>query len=206
MIFLIVSAGTIGFIHSLSPAHWMPLALLSRTRKWNTVQTLLGAVVASSGHIILSVLITVAVVKLGVRLNADFEEVIELYAAKGLVILGVTYALYHYVNHRRCHGHTHHGPAQNEARRGTFLFLFSLGLSPCVAVLPALVAVEPYGPGALMLAALAFSIGVVSALAIATLLMRAGTSWLDHPLFEHYGDVVSGLALAVVGGILIALG
>lgn len=206
MIFLIASAGAIGFIHSLSPAHWMPLALLSRARKWNPLQTLIGAIVAASGHIILSVLITFAVVKLGLRLNSDFEEVIELYAAKGLVILGLAYALYNYVNHRRCHGHTHHGPSQNEARRGTFFFLFSLGLSPCVAVLPALVAVEPYGPAALMLGAFAFSVGVIGALVIATLLMRAGTSRLDHPLFEHYGDVVSGLALALVGGILIALG
>lgn len=207
MIMLIASAGAIGFIHSLSPAHWMPLALISKSRKWNPVQTLIGAGIAASGHILLSVLITFAVVKLGVRLRSDFEEVIELYAAKGLIVLGLGYALYNYLHHRRCHGHTHHGPSQPAtSRKGIFVFLFSLGLSPCVAVLPALVAVEPYGPAALILGAVAFSVGVIAALALAALLMRAGTSWVDHPLFEHYGDVLSGVVLAVVGAVMVALG
>lgn len=207
MIMLIASAGAIGFIHSLSPAHWMPLALISKSRKWNPIQTLVGALIAASGHILLSVLITFAVVKLGVRIHPDFEEVVELYAARGLVVVGILYAVYHYFHHRRCHGHTHHGPVgRASSRKGVFVFLFSLGLSPCIAVLPALVAVEPYGPGALVLGALAFSLGVVSALALAALLMRAGTSWMDHPIFEHYGDVLSGVVLAGVGVAMLWLG
>ena len=56
------------------------------------------------------------------------------------VILGLfLFAGYAYFNHSSCHGHTHHGPDPRRdlrVKKTPFLFLFTLGLSPCVAVLP----------------------------------------------------------------------
>ena len=40
----------------------------------------------------------------------------------------------------------------------------------------------------------AFSLGVAAALSGASLVVSAGALKLDHPIFEHFGDVLTGAA------------
>lgn len=49
----------------------------------------------------------------------------------------------------------------------------------------------------------AFSIGVIVALLGGSLLVSRGLVKLDHPVFEHYGDVITGLGVAAMGLVLI---
>jgi hypothetical protein len=50
-----------------------------------------------------------------------------------------------------------------------------------------------------------FAIGVMVALGGATLVVSRGLMKLDHPLLEHYGDVITGLAVALMGIVLYLL-
>ena len=50
-----------------------------------------------------------------------------------------------------------------------------------------------------------FAIGVVSALTLASQLVHRGVMKFDHPVFEHYGEVITGLGIALVGSILFSV-
>jgi cytochrome c biogenesis protein CcdA len=132
------------------------------------------------------------------------EEAIEHAAAFGLIAFGLGYAVWAYFRHSDCHGHTHHGP-HPRGERAPMFFLFSLGLSPCVAVLPVFAAAAAHGVLWVVLAMIAFSVGVLTALVGSTLVVRLGVLKLDHPILEHYADVITGLGVAMMGLVLALL-
>jgi cytochrome c biogenesis protein CcdA len=201
MMILAFSAIFVGFVHSLAPGHWLPVVLLAKTRKWPLKTAVLGAVVAAIGHISLSIGLGVASIWIGVHFLSQYEGVIERYAGLALAAFGLFYAAFAFFRHSRCHGHTHHGP-DPKAKKEPFLFLFSLGFSPCIAVLPIFAAAASEGIAAICFTLAAFAVGVLASLMGSTIVVSLGLVKLDHPLFEHYGDVITGVGVAILGIIL----
>jgi ABC-type nickel/cobalt efflux system permease component RcnA len=199
MIWLAASAALVGLVHSLSPSHWLPVVLVTKARKWPTRTAILGALVAASGHILVSIALGFVAIEIGAQLLASQEEAIEKYAGLGLALFGVAYGTWAYVRHLQCRGHEHHGPDPKRDRKGPFLFLFTLGFAPCIAVLPVFATAATAGAAAVALTMAAFAGGVLTALVGATLLVTFGVMKLDHPVFEHYGDVITGAAVACLG-------
>jgi len=198
MILLAASAAFVGLVHSLAPGHWLPVVLMAKSRQWSTRSAIFGALMAASGHIAVSVILGVLGAELGAHFFMEYEHEIESYSGLGLVAFGLFYALYSFKRHSHCHGHEHHGPDVKN-QKGPFLFLFSLGFSPCLAVLPVFAAAAPMGIVTLGFTMLSFSGGVIGALVGATLLVSRGLVKLDHPVLEHYGDVITGVSVALIG-------
>ena len=217
MILIALSAAFVGFVHSLAPGHWLPVVITAKGQRWGLGRALLGAATLAAGHVVVSTLIGGAAIGLGRFLYTapGDEERLEHYAALMLVAFGLVYAGLAYFRHSTCHGHEHHTPVPPElagepagekssssGRRAPFLFLFSVGHFPCVAVLPIFLAAAALGPWSVGLSMLAFSLGVLVSLASSTAVATLGLLKLDHPIFEHHGDLITGLAVAVMGGII----
>ncbi|MCM2277950.1 MAG: hypothetical protein NDJ89_07715 [Oligoflexia bacterium] len=197
MILILFTAAGIGFLHSLAPGHWLPVALLAKSRGWAARTALAGALVAASGHILISLALGVAGILIGSHLFEGREEEIERYGSLVLIAFGLAYGLLAFFRHSRCHGHGHHGPKPDG--KGAFAFLFGLGFSPCVAVFPVFAAAATHGTLLVTSTMAAFSLGVIAALTIASQLALRGLSYLDHPILEHYGDVLTGAGIVVMG-------
>lgn len=198
MLILAISAAFVGLAHSLAPGHWLPVVLLAKGRKWPLKTALLGALAAASGHIVISAGVGILSVVMGSQFLPDLKEDVERYTGLILGAFGLGFAIYSYFRHSSCHGHTHHGPTPDNTR-GAFFFLFSLGFSPCLSVLPVIATAGALGSMATALAVASFSVGVIITLSLTTLVASLGLMKLDHPLFEHYGDVIAGLGLALMG-------
>jgi cytochrome c biogenesis protein CcdA len=160
-----------------------------------------GASIVAAGHILLSVLLGLLSIYVELQFLAQYEEVIERYAGLGLGFFGLIYAAYAYFRHSSCHGHTHHGP-DPKGQKAPYAFLFSLGFSPCVAALPVFAAAATRGAATTVVVFIAFCVGVLCALIGSTILVSRGLVKLDHPIFEHYGDVITGLGVTLMGIIL----
>jgi cytochrome c biogenesis protein CcdA len=130
-----------------------------------------------------------------------YEHLIEQFAGLGLMLFGLIYGVSAYFKHSSCHGHTHHGPdPKNE--KAPYLFLLSLGFTPCVAAIPIFITAASRGSFSALFSFLAFACGVLAALMSATYFFSKGLLKLDHPVFEHYGDVITGGGVLVMGMIL----
>lgn len=205
MIWIMASAITVGFIHSLAPGHWLPVVLLAKSRRWGPRTAALAALVTASGHILLSLAISAVALALGTQVLETHEHAIEAYAGLGLAVFGAVFAGYSYYRHSKCVGHTHHGPEPRESGgdpiplRRSLGFLFAVGFSPCVAVFPVFVAALPHGTTGWLLTGASFAAGVSLALAGSVLVVSLGLLKLDHPVFEHFGDVLTGLAMVLLG-------
>jgi len=198
---LVFSAASVGILHSLAPGHWLPVVLMAKSRKWPLKMALLGASVTALGHIVLSLFVALFSFWLETRFFLDYEESIERYAGLALGVFGLAFAAIAFFTQWSCHGHTH-ASAKVPSQKAPFWFLFTLGFSPCVAVLP--VVGQAIVQGALTLLSIwaAFSLGVLAALLGSTFLAFLGFFKLEHPIFEHYGDVVAGCSVALVGFLL----
>jgi hypothetical protein len=198
-----LSAAFVGFIHSLSPGHWLPVVLMVKARKWSHAQAAWGALVAASGHIFVSVGLGLVGSLIGHSLFSPYLHEVEEHAGLILIVCGIGYAVYSRFQHRHCHGHEHHGPDPRASGKAPYIFLFSLGFSPCFAVLPIFATAIGMGTSVLALSMVFFSLGVVAALMGGSFLVSRGLVKLDHPLFEHHGDLITGIGVAVMGLILV---
>lgn len=211
-IFLIGAAFVVGFLHSLAPGHWLPVVLTARSRKWRSGQIALGAAIAATGHIVVSLLVALGAVLLGATVLASYEEEIEHYAGWGLIAFGVLFALLSWRKHSECddHVHAHHGPQLSardaKRKREPYWFLLSVGLAPCVAVIPVIVAASGQGWVLILGSVFGFIGGVLTAFLGASLLVARGLVELDHPWLEHHDDFITGIAVAVLGAILLFIG
>lgn len=48
---LLGAAITVAILHSIMPDHWVPLAIVARTRRWSILQVMKVSGLASFGHI-----------------------------------------------------------------------------------------------------------------------------------------------------------
>src|SRR2546423_612091 len=110
MLILAFSAIFVGLVHSLAPGHWLPVVLMAKARKWPLRTALTGAVLAASGHVLLSIGLGLLSIWLELHYLAHYEAEIERYSGLALILFGLIYAGYSYFRHSHCHGHTHHGP------------------------------------------------------------------------------------------------
>src|SRR5947209_830639 len=92
IIFLAASAAFVGFLHSLAPGHWLPVVLMTKVRKWPARTAVAAALVASSGHVVISNLLGLLSIRIGAHLFAGKEDYIERHAALALVAFGLIYA------------------------------------------------------------------------------------------------------------------
>lgn len=198
-----LSAAFVGLVHSLSPGHWLPVVLMVKAKKWDLGQATLGAVVAAAGHIFVSVGLGLIGAFIGTSLFGPYLHELEEHAGVILIVFGLIYAVFSKFQHRHCHGHEHHGPDPKKGSKAPYVFLFSLGFSPCFAVLPIFATAIGMGSAVLLSSMIAFAFGVLTALVGGSLLVSHGILKLDHPIFEHYGDLITGLGVAAMGLILV---
>lgn len=203
MFLLAATAAFVGFVHSLAPAHWIPVSLIAKSRKWSRSRLVLGAVAASTGHIVTSTVLSVAVIAFGAHYLHEIGEDLEFYSGMFLAGFGLLYAVYAYFRFARGHGH-HHAHSVKKDASHPFLMLFVLGLSPCMTVVPVFTAAAPMGISAIVFSGVAFIAGVLTALIGTTLLASFGLMKFEHPVLDRYGEVIAGLGITV-GGLLLLL-
>jgi len=199
MVILSLSAVFIGFMHSL--AHGLPVVLMAKARKWSIETAMLGALVTAAGHILMSLLVGLTSMWVGVHFLAQYENQIEKVVGLVLGFFGMFYSIYSYRKQMHCHGHSHSNSIIKQ-QKAPFIFLFSLGFSPCVAVLPLLATALSAGSWVTLVALASYSGGVLVSLLGSTLVVTLGLVRWNHRYFDHYGDVITGSGVALVGVML----
>jgi len=64
---LIIAAGTVGFLHSILPDHWVPLAVIGRTQRWSIARVARVSFLASIGHVVTSLVIAGIIAAVGLQ-------------------------------------------------------------------------------------------------------------------------------------------
>lgn len=216
---LMLTAATVGALHSLAPDHWLPFAALARARNWTPFRTSRLAFFCAIGHVTVSAILGIGAVILGRRMVEAFGTTLQ--GAAPLLLIGfgfvyLTWALWrvfrgkllHQADHlggvAHDHGHGHHHRHRSDPTAWGLFLLFCA--DPCVALIPMIVAAAAGGWGTVAAVILVYELATISAIVLLVRAAHAGARGVRFAWVDRYGDVVAGALIVMVGTLVTVLG
>lgn len=221
------AASAAAALHALIPDHWLPFVLLGRARDWTVRKTLSLALAGGLIHVIFAVGLGFLAWWLGAgcaeAVAVRLGQTMEILSALALTAFGLVYGGYSWYRERRHHpptgsedegkgiesAHHHHGHILENWFSGDLSGLslvVVIGVSPCAVAFPILIAsAASLGFRGVLLVAGAFGLTTLATTLAVTLFGLYGSRRVDVPFLSRYGDLVSGLLIAVVGAAILVL-
>lgn len=105
---ILLAAAGVGFGHAVMPDHWLPLAVLSRTRRYGTGAVVRLSLAAAVAHVLVSLILGAVVIGVGLQFRAAIAGHTDLVVGSILLATG---AVFLFLELRgKAHGHRHdHG-------------------------------------------------------------------------------------------------
>jgi hypothetical protein len=226
---LIIAVAAVGVLHTIVPDHWAPIVVLAREQGWSTPRIARAAALAGFGHVTTTLLLGAIVWLAGAALAVRYAHLVSSVSAIALIAFGVwiAYAGWketreeghgHAHLHRHddglehVHWHEHHdddlhlvlpGVAvlhrHDHVASGRMSLLLILGSSPMIEGIPAFFSASTKGPALLGVMAIVFAAStIVTYVGMCVAGLRGLQKTSLGPL-ERYGEVLSGLFVALVG-------
>ncbi|WP_201777132.1 hypothetical protein [Streptacidiphilus neutrinimicus] len=107
---LVLAAAGVGLGHAVMPDHWLPLAVLARTRRYRTRQILRLSLAAGLTHVLVSVALGAVLMLVGMQFRTTVARHTDLVVGGLLLATGVVFLVLELLGkgHGHGHGHSHH--------------------------------------------------------------------------------------------------
>jgi hypothetical protein len=102
---LLLAAAGVGLGHAVMPDHWLPLAVLARTRRYRTPQVVRISLAAGLSHVLVSVVLGGALMLVGMQFRTTVAHHTDLVVGGVLLLTGLVFLALELTG--RGHGHTH---------------------------------------------------------------------------------------------------
>ncbi len=109
VLLLILTGGVVGFLHSVLPDHWVPLAVIGRTERWSVLRVARVSALASAGHVTASVILSAIVAAVGLEFQHQIETEQGRFIGVVLILTGIGFLIWGLVGHGHSHSHDDHG-------------------------------------------------------------------------------------------------
>jgi len=105
---LLAAAAGVGLGHAILPDHWVPLAVIGRTRRYPLARVARLSLLAGIAHVMVSLLLGAIIVAIGLQFRSAIEGAQNAIVGTILILTGVGFAVFELTG--RGHGHSHeHG-------------------------------------------------------------------------------------------------
>ncbi len=224
MYVLVVSAATLGVIHTLlGPDHYLPFIVLSKARNWSRTRTMWITFISGVGHVGGSVILGLIGIAMGLSLHKleAFEANRGSVVGWMLIVFGVLYSAYgfykyfnrgahvhfpsflrpKFIRHKDLHLAERDLEKDQDAGNLTPWILFLIFVfGPCEVLIPILIypASEMSGFGVFMVA-LVFGIATIGTMMLVVWLGYQGFSFVRLKGKEHQLHLFAGLVILLAG-------
>jgi hypothetical protein len=214
---LIGAAAGVALGHAILPDHWVPLAVVGRTRRYPVGRVARLSGLAGVAHVLVSLLLGALIVAVGLQFRSVVEHAQGAIVGGVLIATGLGFAALELAGRGQLHVHRHehvHGRAHQHAHahdsrprmRGVagVMVPFGAAASPDLAILPVFLAASAAGTatavGSLVVFA-AVTIGTIVALTVAA---TFGGYQVRGPWLERWGNSLTAGTLLVIGTLVAA--
>lgn len=225
-IFLLLSALSVGFIHTLfGPDHYIPFIVLAKSRKWSVTKTAIITTLCGIGHVLSAVVLGVVAISIGMTLSKlNFIESFRGEVAAWLLIgFGFAYFIWgvrtaiknqkhihihmhvdgtkhiHDHDHNDEHAHIHTRKSLKELTPWVLFIIFILG--PCEPLIPLIMypAIQKSILNVFLIT-LVFGTGTLFVmLAMVLTSVYGAKKLLKFPFIERYGNAIAGGVICSCG-------
>ena len=211
MLILLLSALSVGFIHTLlGPDHYVPFIVLAKSREWSMTKTTVITLLCGIGHVLSAVALGMFAVYLGLALNKlNFIESFRGEVAAWLLIgFGFAYFIWglRTTIRNKKQGHFYLHADERHTKGGwkdvapwVLFIIFVLG--PCEPLIPLIM--YPAVQGSLLNTILVVSVFGLATLSTMLFMVLAAVystkKLLKFSIFERYGNAMAGMIICGCG-------
>jgi nickel/cobalt transporter (NicO) family protein len=220
---LLVAAAGVGLGHAVLPDHWVPLAVVGRTRRYPLTRVARLSALAGVAHVLVSVILGAVIVVVGLAFRSTIERaengiVGGLLIATGLafIVLEATgYGHQHAHDHEHGHGyghahdehehpdHTHSRPRTRAASLAGVMVPFGAAASPDLTILPVFLAAATVGPSTAVGSVLVFAAVTIGTIVSLTLVATASGYQVKGDWLDRWGNLLTALVLVIIGTLIL---
>ena len=217
---LLAAAAGVGFGHAVLPDHWLPLAVLGRTRRYplGRVARLSGA--AGIAHVLVSIALGAVIILVGLQFRSSVQSAKDAVVGGVLLATGLAFIVLELSGrghaHSHEHGHDHgghghgghsHAPEGGEGRvRGlaSVMVPFGAAASPDLTILPVFLAATAAGVATAVGSVVIFAGVTVGTIVALTLVATLSGYQIRGHWLERWGNACTALVLVVIGALVLA--
>jgi nickel/cobalt exporter len=220
---LLAAAAGVGFGHAILPDHWVPLALVGRSRRYSLRRVARLSGLAGAAHVLVSIVLGGAIIAVGLQFRSTVQSTQEEIVGALLVASGVGFAIvelsgrrhHHAGRHGRAGDHAHsHTPPLTEPRGAAspgrlhglaaVTVPFGAAASPDLTILPVFLAATTAGVATAIGSLVIFAAVTIATMVSLTLAACFGGYQVRGRWLERWGNACTALVLIVIGGLVLA--
>ncbi len=217
---LLGAAAGVGFGHAVLPDHWVPLAVMGRTRRYPLSRVARLSLLAAVTHVLVSLVLGAVIVVVGLQFRSDIERAQNTIVGLLLLGTGVAFAAleltgrghhhhddnhHHHDHHHPDPGHHHHPESPSRLRSlGAIMVPFGAAASPDLTILPVFLAASTAGWGPALGSLAIFAAVTIVTIVGLTVFATVGGYQVRSRWLDRWGNALTALVLLVIGGLVLA--
>jgi hypothetical protein len=215
---LLAAAAGVGFGHAILPDHWVPLAVLGRTRRYPLSRVARLSGLAGVTHVLVSIVLGAVIIAVGLQFRSTVEHAQNAIIGSILIATGVGFLLLeltghgHHHDHEHDHHHHHHGQEHGHDHAhgrlsglAAVMVPFGAAASPDLTILPVFLAATTAGIATAVGSVVIFAAVTIGTIMGLTLAAARGGYQIKGDWLERWGNLITAGVLAVIG-LLVLLG
>jgi hypothetical protein len=217
---LIAAAAGVGFGHAILPDHWVPLAVVGRTRRYPLHRVARLSGLAGIAHVLVSIVLGAVIVAVGLQFRSTVQSAQDTIIGAILILTGLAFAAMGLTgrghHHEHDHGHTHthhhgerpHAHSDTDARRGlgglaAIMVPFGAAASPDLTILPVFFAATAAGIPTAIGSLFVFATVTVGTIVGLTLFACFTGYQVRGRWLERWGNAFTAFALIAIGALVL---
>jgi len=226
---LLAAAAGVGFGHAILPDHWVPLAVVGRTRRYPLARVARLSGMAGVAHVLVSIVLGGVIIAVGLQFRSTVQSAQDTIIGCVLILTGLGFGALELSgrghHHGQGHGHLHdHGHSREHAHllpasevdaqvaaeegrlRGlaSVMVPFGAAASPDLTILPVFLAATTAGVGTAISSLVIFAAVTIATIVGLTLLACFGGYQVRGQWLERWGNVFTALVLILIGSLVLA--
>jgi FtsH-binding integral membrane protein len=220
---LIAAAAGVGFGHAILPDHWVPLAVVGRTRRYPLSRVARLSGLAGVAHVLVSIVLGAVIIAIGLQFRSSIENAQDTIVGCVLIATGIGFAVLelghthththtHDHGHGHGHGHTHaheHDPLEEGSgggrvnRLAAVMIPFGAAASPDLTILPVFLAATTAGVATAIGSLIVFGAVTIGTIVGLTLAAARGGYEIRGQWLDRWGNVFTAVVLVVIGSLVL---
>jgi hypothetical protein len=206
----LLAAAGVALGHAVLPDHWVPLAVVGRTRRYSLRRVAGLSGLAGLTHVLVSLVLGAVIIVIGLQFRSQIEHAQDAIVGTLLIVTGVGFAAYELSGRAHGHSHPHPHPHSHEHDRGRrfhglagIMVPFGAAASPDLTILPVFLAATTAGAGAAIGSLAVFAIVTVATIVGLTVAAAAGGYQLRVKWLDEWGNAFTAVVLIVIGTLVL---
>ena len=224
---LLAAAAGVGLGHAILPDHWVPLAVIGRTRRYPLARVARLSGLAGVAHVVVSIVLGGVVIAVGLQFRSTVQSAQDTIIGCLLIATGLAFAVLELTQHGHHHGRDrdhHHGhdhnhehehlpsatdapgrPSKESRLHGLAAVMvpFGAAASPDLTILPVFLAATTAGLTTAISSLVIFALVTIGTIVGLTLAACFGGYQIQGQWLERWGNVGTALVLIVIGALVL---